>query len=162
MIKQVKGDILKSKAQAIAHGIAPHDHFQHGLALALRMDYPSMARDFRHYCKIHNPKAGGAWIWSGVGGKRIICLMTQDPAPSEHSHPEPATLHNVNKSMRELAKMVKKKKLESLALPRIATGVGGLEWDDVFPIIKEHLGEIGIPVILYSTYVKDVEVDEGL
>ena len=37
MIQEVSGDILLSKAHAIAHGIAPNDDFHSGLALALRM-----------------------------------------------------------------------------------------------------------------------------
>ena len=36
MIREVEGDILLTDAEAIAHGVAPHDHFQNGLALALR------------------------------------------------------------------------------------------------------------------------------
>ncbi len=36
MIHEVAGDILLTKAQAVAHGVAPNDHFDSGLALALR------------------------------------------------------------------------------------------------------------------------------
>ena len=41
MITKVRGDILLSGAQAIAHGVAPHDHFNQGLALALRERHPA-------------------------------------------------------------------------------------------------------------------------
>ena len=34
MIREVQGDILLSQAQVIAHGIATHDPFDSGLALA--------------------------------------------------------------------------------------------------------------------------------
>ena len=54
MLEEVAGDILLSKAQVIAHGVAPGDHFNQGLALALRERYPAMARDFRHYCQLHD------------------------------------------------------------------------------------------------------------
>ena len=46
MIHEVKGDILLSHAQVIAHAIAPHDRFEHGLALSLREQWPAMARDY--------------------------------------------------------------------------------------------------------------------
>ena len=42
MIYEVSGDILLSKAQAIAHGVAPNDHFTNGLALSLRERYPAL------------------------------------------------------------------------------------------------------------------------
>ncbi|SEN40742.1 hypothetical protein SAMN05216404_104142 [Nitrosospira multiformis] len=36
MIHEVRGDILLSHAQVIAHAVAPHDRFREGLALSLR------------------------------------------------------------------------------------------------------------------------------
>ena len=45
MIQQVTGDILLSNAQAVAHGIAPNDHFDSGLALSLRQDWPALYKD---------------------------------------------------------------------------------------------------------------------
>ena len=41
MIHEVAGDILLTKAQAVAHGVAPNDHFDSGLALALREQWPA-------------------------------------------------------------------------------------------------------------------------
>ena len=82
MLKEVSGDILLSKAQAIAHGVAPDDHFNQGLALSLREQYPSMAKDFRHYCQVSHPKPGEVWAWAGADGKRVINLLTQEAAKS--------------------------------------------------------------------------------
>lgn len=39
MIHFVAGDILLSRAQVVAHGVAPNDPMTHGLALALRQKY---------------------------------------------------------------------------------------------------------------------------
>ena len=62
MIYELDGDILLTKAQAIAHGVSPNDHFDAGLALALREMWPSMAKDFRHYVHQAHPKPGELWI----------------------------------------------------------------------------------------------------
>jgi O-acetyl-ADP-ribose deacetylase (regulator of RNase III) len=67
MIKEVTGDILLSKAGAIAHGVAPHDDFKQGLALALREQWPAMYKDFRHYCQTYNPKPGDFMELEGPG-----------------------------------------------------------------------------------------------
>ena len=58
MIAEVTGDLLLSTSQAIAHGVAPGDHFDRGLALALRQQYPAMAKDFRHYIDQCHTKPG--------------------------------------------------------------------------------------------------------
>ncbi|HUU25969.1 MAG TPA: macro domain-containing protein [Methyloceanibacter sp.] len=159
MIIKVHGDILLSDAQAIAHGVAPHDHFNQGLALALRERHPAMAKDFRHYCHQENPKPGHAWLWAGPE-RVIINLMTQEPAPDNKAHPGKATAHNVGHALKELRSILDKEDISSIALPKLATGVGGLEWTEVEPLIESHLGDLQIPVIIYETYEKDHKAPE--
>ena len=83
MIKYVQGDILKTKADAIVHGVAPNDDFKQGLALSLRENWPAMYKDFRHFCKTKSPKEGDVWSWKGAGGPYVINLMTQDAPKSK-------------------------------------------------------------------------------
>lgn len=161
MITKVHGDILLSRAQAIAHGVAPHDHFNQGLALALRERFPAMAKDFRHYCHQDNPKPGQAWLWAGPE-KIIINLMTQEPAPDNNVHPGSASTKNVNHALKELRTLIEKEAIGSIALPKLATGVGGLAWDEVEPLIIKHLGDLDISVILYETYEKGKKAIEKL
>jgi O-acetyl-ADP-ribose deacetylase (regulator of RNase III) len=59
-----------------------------------------------------------------------------------------------------LKKIVQKEKLQSLALPRLATGVGGLDWDQVKPLTQSQLGELGIPVYVYVVYHAGQEAEE--
>lgn len=160
MIHEVTGDILLSSAQAIAHGVAPNDHFDSGLALALREKWPAMAKDFRHYAHQSHPKAGEIWMWGGTGGARIFNLMTQDGEHTHGSRPGKATLANVNHALRRLHHDIEKSGVTSLALPALATGVGGLSWSDVKPLIEQSLGSLAIPVFVYSTYRAGVKADE--
>lgn len=160
MIKEVSGDILLSKAQAIAHGIAPHDHFENGLALSLRQDYPSMVKDFRHWCHQTNPKPGSLWVWSGAEGKRIVNLLTQEPSTGHGGHPGNATLHNVGHALRELKKALQEEGIESLAIPRLSTGVGGLKWEEVKPLIFSTFGDSNAHIYVYSTYIKGQAAEE--
>lgn len=161
MIQYVSGDILLSDAQAIAHGIAPHDHFNQGLALALRERYPAMAKDFRHYCHQQNPKPGDAWLWAGPEGV-IINLTTQEAAPDQKSNPGKATTKHVGHALKALRKVIEKQGITSVALPKLATGVGGLDWDDVKPLIEEHLGSLDIPVMVYETFAQGQKAKESL
>ena len=161
MIKEVHGDILLSGAQAIAHGVSPNDNFAQGLALALREQWPALYKDFRHYCHTAHPKPGDAWVWGSADGKRIVNLLTQEAAYGHGEKPGTATLPNVNHALRALRRVVETEKFSSLALPKLATGVGRLEWDEVLPLVKEHLGDLKVPVYLYTRYEKGVKANEG-
>ena len=164
-IHEVEGDILLSGAQVIAHGVAPGDHFDSGLALALRERWPSLTKDFRHFCRLEHPKAGGIWMWGGVspdGGAavRIANLLTQEPADNPTGRPGRASLENVGHALRTLARHVKDEGITSLALPRLATGVGGLQWADVKPLVERYLAETSIPVFVYVVYHKGQKANE--
>lgn len=152
MLHEVSGDILLTGAQAIAHGVGPHDNFAQGLALALRERWPAMYKDFKHYCHVHNPPAGGLWAWMGADGTRVVNLFTQDPPKTKGAHPGRASLKNLGHCLKALHAWVEKEGVESLALPRLATGVGGLDWALVRPALEAHLGTLGMPVIVYTTY----------
>ncbi len=161
MIRYLTGDITLTTAEAIAHGVAPNDDFKTGLGLAIREQFPSMVKDFRHYCHAHHPIPGDLFCWAGVGPAghsiRVINLLTQEPAPTHSGeHPGKAHLEYVNHALHALARLVRDEGIKSLALPRLATGVGGLDWNDVKPVIEKVLGPLGIDVFVYETYKKGV------
>lgn len=167
MIREVTGDILLSKAQVIAHGIAVKEHFDQGLALALRERWPSMARDYRHAQHGRNMAAGEVWSWAGVDNdgstRNIVNLLTQNMVgDGPAAKPGKATVENVGHALKALAKHLQATGATSVALPRLATGVGGLDWADVKPLVEQHLGGLGVPVIIYETYRQGVAADEKL
>lgn len=162
MIKEVSGDILLTKAQTIAHGVAPNDPFATGLAHQLRENWPSMYKDFRHYCQSKHPKPGGLWAWMGADGKRVVNLFTQEPAYHPGERPGKATLQHVGHTLKALRELIEAENFSSVALPRLATGVGGLAWNDVKPLLVQHLGDVTIPVIVYTTFHAGQAAAEGL
>ncbi|MFV3369142.1 macro domain-containing protein [Pseudomonas sp. NY15435] len=167
MIRYVEGDILLSKAQVIAHGIAPQDHFDSGLALDLRERWPSMVRDYRHASHSNAPKPGSIWIWSGVdadGSTRCIAnLLTQGmQGDGRAAKPAGATVENVGHCLKELARYLQSEHVESVALPRLATGVGGLDWKEVKPQVERYLGDLDVSVVVYETYRRGVVAVENL
>lgn len=152
MLQEVSGDILLTKAKVIAHGVAANDDHAAGLAHALREYAPAMYKDFRHYCKTQHPKAGEIWAWAGADGRRIVALFTQQAAYHPGEHPGMASVTNVSHALQALRQFIERERVESVALPRLATGAGGLSWKDVRPLLEKHLGSLSIPVVVYSTY----------
>lgn len=152
MLHEVEGDLLLTGAQAIAHGVSPNDHFDVGLARALREQWPSLSKDFRHYAHQAHPKPGTLWTYPTPDGRRIYNLMTQEGEQLRGASSGAATLANVHHALRALREAVEADGVRSLALPRLATGAGRLAWDDVRPLVVQHLGDLNIPVCVYVTY----------
>jgi O-acetyl-ADP-ribose deacetylase (regulator of RNase III) len=161
MLHFISGDILLSRAQVIAHGVAPNDPMTHGLSLAIHQRIPAMHKDFHHWCNHTHAKPGEAWMWGGPNGARIVNLLTQEPALNHGHHVGKATLKHVRDSLKALRKMIDNEGFKSIALPRLATGVGGLQWSDVEPVIREVLGDCKIPIYVYSEYHPGVKAAEA-
>lgn len=151
MIYEVHGDILLSNAQAIAHGISPNENFDRGLAFTLGEMWPAMAQAYRNYAQQVHPKPGELWSWNGFDTK-LYCLLTQAGSFDPGALPRRATIANVDECLQRLRNALLHENIHSLALPRLATGIGGLSWEDVRPLIEKHLGDLSIPVYVYSRY----------
>jgi O-acetyl-ADP-ribose deacetylase (regulator of RNase III) len=160
MIHEVSGDILLTNAQGIAHGVAPNEHFDSGLALTLREAWPALAKDFRHYAHQTHPKPGELWIWTAPNGMRIYNLLTQGGEQGHGTKPGHATIANVNHCLRRLRHELEKDGIKSLALPKIATGAGALEWPGVQALIRQHLADLPASVFLYTMFHKGQRADE--
>ena len=160
MIHELSGDILFSGAKVIVQGVAPNDDFQHGLALQFRERMPLMYKDFRHYCQTRHPKSGGLWDWCSPDGRHIISLFTQDGVYQHGAHPGQASLPHVNHALHALRAHLQKAALDSISLPRLACGITGHAWTDVKPLIEHHLGDLDLPVYLYTNYQKGVKASE--
>lgn len=165
MIIEVKGDLLLSSAHAIAHAVAPNDTFRGGLALSLREKWPSMYKDFRQYGQRTHPHQGSIWAWAGPprgphGGVCIIALLAQQGGFEHGARLGPASVGAIDRALKDLRVFIEREKIRSLALPRLCSGVGGVEFGSVLPLIREHLGDAGIPVYLYTEFDKGVKAAE--
>lgn len=108
------------------------------------------------------PKREACGCGAVRGGQIIVALLTQEEPRDEHSNPGKASHHTVNLALKGLRALIEKENIASVALPRLATGVGGMDWAEVEPLIQQHLGDLEIPVFVYETYVKDSKADEAV
>lgn len=160
MIKYVRGDILLSTAEAIVHGVAPNDDFKQGFALAVREQWPALYKDFRHYCKTTHSKEGGLWTWKTAGSPLIVSLLTQEHPASQGATPGRAKLPYVNAALKALVNLITAENLKTVAITKIATGVGALPWGEVKPMLEAYLSGLKATVFVYDEFQKGIKADE--
>lgn len=153
MIKEVYGNILLSKSNAIVQSVAVDEDFSSGLAASVKNQWPGIADDFEKCCCKGEMRPGDLWRWQNDAGVDVINLLTHDATTS-------ASLEYTDSSLEKLAALVKEAGLKSLAVPKIGTDVGGLDWREVKPLIEKHLGELNIPVYLYTIFSPNIAAVE--
>ena len=88
------------------------------------------------------------------GVRTVFNLFTQEHSRGHNSTPGKAKTSYVNHALRELRKSLESEKIESIAIPKLATGVGGLEWEEVKGLINKHLADLPVDIYVYTTFKK--------
>jgi O-acetyl-ADP-ribose deacetylase (regulator of RNase III) len=147
MIKFVSGDILRATTQFIAHGVATGSQEVMGTGLALKISskWPEAQKHFRQFARGNKFQGGDLFVVAPAKNRPGIIYVATQP---DMYH---ATLSFLNRGLRKLARYSAKHTIESIALPKIGTGLGKLDWEnEVKPLMMKHLGEQETTFYIYD------------
>ena len=122
---KVHGDIFNSEAQLLVNPVNCVGAMGKGLALQFKNRYPDMDRQYREDCKNGLVKTGNVIIYAVPDGKLVANLPTKD-----HWR-RPSRMEYVVDGLENLLEQMRLRELQSVAIPALGAGLGGLEWDDV-------------------------------
>jgi O-acetyl-ADP-ribose deacetylase (regulator of RNase III) len=139
MIKFVSGDILRTKAAYIAHGVGTdsHEGAATGLALRISSKWPDVQKHFRQFTRSQQFKVGDIFVVAPTRNRPGIIYIATQPDINQES------LSSLNRGLRKLARYCVKHRLESVALPKIGADRGELDWEEsVTPLLDRHLADL--------------------
>ena len=158
MIKFVSGDLLQSKEQYVAQGVAEgnQEGLGTGLALKISQKWPEVQSKFKKHARSGNFKGGKIWICEpDLNRPGVIYLATQ---PDMYH----ATMPFLRKSLKALAKWADKNGVESVGLPKIGAGLGKLSWEDkVKPLFEQLLSDSVCSFVVYEEFRNEIEQVES-
>ena len=121
------------------------------LARKLQEKFPSMRDQFIEWCEETNPEPGDIWLWGGNTKTRVLNLIVgeaAEPGLGRSSRPNKIAVH---RALRAVNKLVIDERFNSIAIPRIDSGVGGIDWLEVRGMMASQLGELLIPLFVDVT-----------
>lgn len=145
-ISYIKGDLFTSTSLALAHGVNCIGAMGSGIAVEFRERYPDMYLSYRTLCKNKKLKLGMVYLYKDQNsGRYIFNLATQDQPGAN------AELWAVVATMTKAVNKCKELGLPEIALPKIASGIGGL---DFLTQVKPELEKIAdqIPTVNLIVY----------
>ncbi|HJG12524.1 MAG TPA: macro domain-containing protein, partial [Bacteroides xylanisolvens] len=138
MIKYISGDILQSKDEYIAQGVAvgSQEGLGTGLAFKLSSQFPEIQKLFKKYTRNTKFQAGDMFIGEIKGfSPGIIYIATQ---PDMYH----AELTYLNKGLKRLKKVCESRGIKTVSLPKIGAGLGKLDWNsEVKPLLESNLSD---------------------
>jgi O-acetyl-ADP-ribose deacetylase (regulator of RNase III) len=148
MIIDVKGNLLESPAVALVNTVNTVGVMGKGIALQFKKAFPYNFEVYRQACKNGELEIGKilAVVDRNLfyGDKLILNLPTKTHwrLPSEYIY-----IENGLVALRDYMLI---HRVESIALPALGCGNGGLDWQKVKAMMEDALGDFQIPVWVYE------------
>ena len=148
MIKYITGNILESKAEALINTVNTVGVMGKGIALQFKKAYHNNFKAYVEACKNKDIAIGKLLVSKdanlNTGEKYIINFPTKKDwrKPSEYSF--------IEAGLDDLINVLQEYNIQSVAIPPLGSGNGGLEWEKVKKIIHNKLNHLNIEVIVYE------------
>lgn len=143
MIVNKVGDIFTTNAPIIAHGTNLHGECG-GLAGVLFKKFPDAHNAYMEFLQNGKAALGRIYMfWDKDNDKVIADLFIQD-LPGPH-----ADMKALQTCVRRLRRAAESGNL-NVALPRLGSGIGGLQWEDVEKVLHAELDESFITAEIWS------------
>ena len=150
------GNIFEVGAQAIVNPINTVGTMGAGLALEFKKRYPQMFRFYKEACDKKEVRTGQIWVWRERRLEEITLpdgRIVLEPEwimnfPTKQHWQKPSKLEWIESGLDDLRKRVTMNGIESVALPALGCGYGGLKFELVEKLVYEKLDGLPAHVIL--------------
>ena len=145
MFRFTTGDILKSDAYALINTVNCEGFMGKGLAYQFKLRYPEMNNEYIRKCKAHELTPGTLHCYK-TDDKLIINFPTKD------KWREKSKISFITSGLDALIKAINDYHIDSIAVPPLGSGNGGLNWSEVREIIIEKLSAVSehTDIIIYE------------
>lgn len=144
MIEFKTGDLLDVQSGIIVHGCNTRGVMGGGVALAVKNKYPECFAQYKEFLQMyHYPTdALGDVHFYRVNSDLIIAnAFTQKRLGFDEDGNPPASYRAIEICFAEIAATARRKKMP-VHFPRIGAGLGGLDWNEVLPILEHQMKDL--------------------
>ncbi len=148
MLKFIKGDMLKARAEALVNTVNTVGVMGKGIALQFKEAFPQNNKAYIEACKnevLAPGKLLAVWDSNLLLGKKLIINF---PTKTHWRHP--SKYEYIEKGLIALVGLLKEKDIKSVALPPLGCGNGGLDWSIVKPMMIDHLSNLPIDISIFE------------
>ena len=148
MIEYKQGDLLSTNVEAIVNTVNCVGVMGRGIALQFKKQYPG---NFKHYetaCKRGDVVPGKMLVYEtdSLANPRFIINF-----PTKRHWRGASRIEDIEKGLPDLINIIKKYNIKSIAVPPLGCGLGGLEWNEVKPLMESIFTQLnGVEVTIFE------------
>jgi O-acetyl-ADP-ribose deacetylase (regulator of RNase III) len=147
MITEVKGNLLEADVEALVNTVNTEGVMGKGLALQFKKAFPEMFQEYARRCAAGELRIGTVHLFrrNELLNPRYIINF-----PTKQSWREKTKLEYIELGLQALIQVVRDNKIQSLAIPALGSGLGGLDWRVVYPLIQQAFA--ALPEVYVQIY----------
>ena len=142
--------ILKSQTQTVVNTVNTVGVMGKGIAAEYKSRYPEMFKNYKKLCKDEKFKIGMLLLWK-IPKQWVLNF------PTKIHWRNPSKLSYIEAGLKKFVEGYESRGIREIAFPRLGCGNGGLDWQDVRPLMEGYLNSLPIQV-----FIHDFEKDIGL
>lgn len=146
MIKALIGDLFESRAQTLVNTVNCVGVMGKGVALEFKKRFPAMFEDYVTRCERKGLRLGEPYLFHDVSGRQILNFPTKDHWRS------PSRLGDIERGLDYLVRHIAEWNIQSIAMPPLGCGNGGLAWPEVGSLIWRKLRDLPIAAEVYAPF----------
>ncbi len=110
-----------------------------GIALQFKRQYPDMFEAYQRACKEGQVQPGRMHVYERreIFNPRYIINF-----PTKRHWRSPSRIEDIKTGLTALSEEIRKRHINSIALPPLGCGNGGLDWSEVFPVMTNALADL--------------------
>lgn len=146
MIRVMTGDILEAKLEALVNPCNCVGIMGKGLALQVKNRYPRMFQAYKKACDSWSMNIGQMNVFDYEWGTPRYIINF----PTKFDWRDVSRYEYINRGLDALIHEIRRLRIESLALPAVGCGLGGLRWPCVYSLIELALAPL--PSLVVHVY----------
>jgi O-acetyl-ADP-ribose deacetylase (regulator of RNase III) len=150
VVREQGGDLLRADAEALVNTVNTVGVMGKGIALQFKRAFPAMFRDYEKAAKAGEITLGQVHVWptGTLGNPRFIINF-----PTKGHWRARSRLTDIEAGLGDLVRVVRELDIQSIALPPLGCGNGGLRWPDVRAAIERAFAQV--PDVDVAVYPPD-------
>lgn len=146
MIKHVEhGNLLKTKADAHVNTVNTVGFMGKGIALQFKKAYPDNFTAYERACKNDEVQVGKMFVFERDAFTQPRYIIN---FPTKKHWRAKSKLPDIKAGLEDLVRVVRELNIESIAIPPLGSGLGGLDWRDVRPLIEDAFANLPDVLVL--------------
>lgn len=142
-----KGDLFSTRARAIGHGVNVRGVMGAGIAVQFKNRFPDMHRQYRIICQNGDLHPGETFVYEipNHGGDLYVHNIASQDDPGPHAKLE-WLVEGVRASLLHAAN----KGVYRMAIPRIGSGIGGLDQTEVEEALRALVAQYPVTLEIWT------------